>query len=54
MLLLFFQKNKNAFIYSEYNRSIREGLHMKIVVIKSPKVLSGILKVIFGIKTEKQ
>lgn len=27
---------------------------MKVVVIKSPKVLSGILRVIFGIKSEKQ
>ncbi|MGN1036443.1 MAG: stage V sporulation protein SpoVM [Ruminococcus sp.] len=27
---------------------------MKIVVIKSPKVLSGVLKLIFGIKNEKQ
>ncbi|HAP79825.1 MAG TPA: stage V sporulation protein SpoVM [Ruminococcus sp.] len=29
-------------------------LHMKIVVIKSPKVLSGVLRLIFGIKSEKQ
>ena len=27
---------------------------MKVVVIKSPKVLSGILRMIFGIKNEKQ
>ncbi|MBP3762222.1 MAG: stage V sporulation protein SpoVM [Ruminococcus sp.] len=27
---------------------------MKIVVIKSPKILSGILRAIFGIKKENQ
>ncbi|WP_350339290.1 stage V sporulation protein SpoVM [Ruminococcus sp. XPD3002] len=27
---------------------------MKIVVIKSPKVLSGILRVVFGIKKEEE
>ncbi|HAE53200.1 MAG TPA: stage V sporulation protein SpoVM [Ruminococcus sp.] len=30
------------------------GIHMKIVVIKSPKILSGILRAIFGIKKENQ
>ncbi|MBO6141424.1 MAG: stage V sporulation protein SpoVM [Ruminococcus sp.] len=27
---------------------------MKIVVVKSPKVLSGILRLVFGIKKEKE
>ena len=27
---------------------------MKVVVVKSPKILSGILKLIFGIKKEKE
>ena len=31
---------------------LRRGEKMKIVVIKSPKVLSGILRMIFGIKKE--
>ncbi len=30
------------------------GEQMKIVVIKSPKVLSGILRVVFGIKKEEE
>ncbi len=27
---------------------------MKVVVVKSPKVFSGLLKLIFGIKKEKE
>ena len=30
------------------------GEQMKIVVIKRPKVLSGILRVVFGIKKEEE
>ncbi|MCQ2458817.1 MAG: stage V sporulation protein SpoVM [Ruminococcus sp.] len=32
----------------------KELVHMKIVVIKSPKFLSGILRMIFGIKKETE
>lgn len=32
---------------------MKGGYIMKVVVIKSPKVLSGILRMIFGIKNEK-
>ena len=32
----------------------KEGLHMKVVVIKSPKLLSGLLRVIFRIKKEEE
>ncbi|MBQ6943403.1 MAG: stage V sporulation protein SpoVM [Ruminococcus sp.] len=31
----------------------REGLHMKIIVIKSPKLLSGFFRAIFRIKKEE-
>ncbi len=32
----------------------KEGLHMKVVVIRSPKFISGILRVIFRIKKEEE
>ncbi|MBR5774090.1 MAG: stage V sporulation protein SpoVM [Clostridia bacterium] len=31
---------------------MREAILLKIVVVKSPKLLRGILRVIFGIKKE--
>jgi len=35
-------------------RFSKGGEQMKIVIIKSPKVLSGILRVVFGIKKEEE
>ncbi|MBE6760749.1 MAG: stage V sporulation protein SpoVM [Ruminococcaceae bacterium] len=31
-----------------------EAIIMKIVVVKSPKILSGFLRMIFGIKKDKE
>jgi hypothetical protein len=39
---------------SEYNIPYEGGIHMKIVVIKSPKVLSGIFRVLFRIKKDAE
>ena len=39
----------NIIIYN-----IKGGIHMKIVVIKSPRVLSGLFRAIFRIKKEQQ
>ncbi|MBO7474944.1 MAG: stage V sporulation protein SpoVM [Ruminococcus sp.] len=48
------KSNKNAF--DEYNGVYhqRREYILKIVVIKSPRFISGLLRVIFGIKKEEQ
>ena len=38
---------------AEYNKLYKGGIHMKVVVIKSPKFISGLLRVIFRIKKEE-
>jgi hypothetical protein len=35
-----------------YDKVYKGGIHMKVVVIRSPKFISGILRVIFGIKKD--
>ncbi|MBR1591452.1 MAG: stage V sporulation protein SpoVM [Ruminococcus sp.] len=37
-----------------YSYNFKGGIHTKIVVIRSPRILSGILRAIFGIKKEHQ
>ncbi|MCR4863025.1 MAG: stage V sporulation protein SpoVM [Ruminococcus sp.] len=44
--------HKNPF--PEYNVVYKGGIHMKIVVIKSPKLISGLLRVIFRIKKDDE
>ncbi len=38
--------------WEEYDIYVQEVVLMKIVVIKSPKMLAGVLRLIFGIKKE--
>ncbi|HBB71127.1 MAG TPA: stage V sporulation protein SpoVM [Ruminococcus sp.] len=42
-------------LLAEYNVLFSKGgIEVKVVVIRSPKVLSGILRVIFGIKKDEE
>ncbi len=41
-----------AFKWESYDNYVQEVVLMKIVVIKSPKMLAGVLRLIFGIKKE--
>ena len=41
--------------YTEADRQLqqKEGLAMKVVVVKSPAVFRGVLRLLFGMKKEK-
>ncbi len=43
-------KERRAFSLRKYITGFKEGIRMKIVVVKAPKSLVGILKAIFGVR----